>query len=104
MRTILVPFYRNGRRRTVRLAPGERFSWYDYEDTEEGWVSESTTIYNDGGKIHREWIDRANDCDGRLDRSGESSWDGKTLNEYGFPDWKEISTSQRDYEAEAAGY
>lgn len=93
----------------LTLRPGQRLSWSTGGPDEEGWHSEGETLeYRDGGIHCVAWTD-GRDCDGRmsterllfcpLERLKAREYEGLLL-----PDWERVSSSQRDYQAEAAGY
>jgi hypothetical protein len=94
---------------TMRIREGEAFHYHHGQRTEEGWESLSITWRNVAGRLVREYVRRAQDCDGRMDWYGEdiasAAFSGDLLlNHSGYPRWEEIDSSQRDYEAEKAGY
>lgn len=93
----------------VTLHPGEVVSWSTGGPDDEGWHSEGEILeYADGGISRTAWTD-GRDCDGRLstetrlfcpmERLHSREYEGLLL-----PDWERIESSQRDYQAEAAGY
>ncbi len=88
----------------LTLRPGQVLSHETSGPTDEGWYMRGEAWHHDGDEIRREWCSDGADCDGRLSRGGTDFWDGLTLNDYGYPDWQEQNSSQRDYRAEAAGY
>jgi len=88
----------------VKLRRGQKLSHGAYERTEEGYSSSWVIWSFDGETVTREWGSDGSDCDGRLSRGGEDVWDCSTLNDYGFPEWADVESHQRDYSAEAMGY
>ncbi len=89
----------------IRMRPGQSLGHDHFESHDEGWSAETVvwTCFEDGTLRGAIWCDGC-DCDGRLSSSHESLWDGVTLNDYGYPDWQPISSSQRDYTAESMNY
>lgn len=105
----------------LTLRPGESITLRAGGPTEEGRFYSEETYTHDGDSLRLEWYSDATDCDGRLERSGESvapidrlncreveTWkDGELVRDYFFPllpEWETGSTSQRDHAAESAGY
>jgi len=101
----------------VTEEPVEVGTFYTHE---EGWSSEVETFHIDGDALILEAESSGRDCDGQIDRYWVGHCpiaDGRLVtvphhnagNEYSSPDgrspvWEELSTGQRDYRAEAAGY
>jgi hypothetical protein len=81
---------------------------------EEGWSRESETFWREGDFIYRDCESEGRDCDGRsssrtllrchvsqIAMRGVPLDDARGLR---FPEWEPVTRSQRDYNAEAAGY
>lgn len=79
--------------------------------TDEGWESHGASLSFDGEHVTFVSASDGSDCDGRLSSTVElichkdklaatKSHDGLCF----FPEWTRVSESQRDYEAERAGY
>lgn len=116
--------YINGGPVKLTLKPGQRLEWSEAHTTDEGWSSESHTWeYEDNFVIEHIEHDGC-DCDGRLTRvsswlcnvelltSGQqpfwtdelSASERELWDEVVYPLWERVSSSQRDYAAEAMGY
>lgn len=112
--------YINGDWVKITLHPGELLWRAVGGPTDEGWFSKENRLFWDGETLTHEWASSGQDCDGRMDRSGEEyatdlrehkvvSYDpSKGVDDVKFigpvPDWTERKTSQRDHSAEAMGY
>lgn len=77
-------------------------TYQDSWDTEEGWSSLGEHYYVENGEIYCDVLTDGCDCDGNFSTYG-------TYRMIHSPEeltdsWKEISSSQRDSFAEAAGY
>lgn len=94
----------NGGPVTITLRPDQTLRHHEFETTEEGWSSYSHEWFYDGTLVAREWVSDGSDCDGRLTRHNLDAWDGHTLNDHGFPEWKAGASWQRDYTAESMNY
>lgn len=102
----------------LTLRPGQSLTAYEGGPTDEGWSYEASTYTHDGEQVTAAYDSQALDCDGRLDRYAESHCplaDLAVRDMYEVcpasenkgimsPDWQRGSASQRDYEAERAGY
>ena len=88
----------------ITLEDGEWIEISRGGPTDEGWQAKTEHIqYHADVQELRLKVDSAGaDCDGRLDRHIELV--AGSLHFNGTPDWQEESSSQRDYQAEAAGY
>jgi hypothetical protein len=104
--------YINGSQVKITLKPGQSLQWGKAYQTDEGWSSEDETwTYHEDGEIQRSYGTDGYDCDGRLSRWFDG-W--TTLDELAagfefepgrhYPEWHGNCASQRDYQAEAAGY
>jgi hypothetical protein len=93
----------------ITLRPGQSLHWGKSWRHDEGWSSEGETWTHVGTAVERDaWTD-GRDFEGRLstetrlfcplERLHAREVDGLFL-----PDWQRIESSQRDYQAEAAGY
>jgi hypothetical protein len=95
----------------ITLRPGQTRHWARSYPTDEGWNAEGETWTHEGDHVARtSWTD-GRDCDGRMstdtrlecalerltDRRDSPDWEPS-------PDWLRVESSQRDYQAEAAGY
>ena len=101
----------------LTLSIEQSISWGCVEPTEEGWSSEYGQWYFDGEYVYREWFTDGRDCDGRLSTYQHQLCEPSKLKAWkdpgnacgqpfgvDFPYWEDIDNSQRDYQAEAAGY
>jgi hypothetical protein len=86
------------------LHPGQTLLWHNFYRHDEGWSSESRQWALNGGEISEEIISDGTDCDGRLTRYATFIARVEDIDSRKRPDWTEQSASQRDYQAEAAGY
>ncbi len=98
--------YINGSWVKLTLAPHESLTWGESHRTEEGWESNEKRWHWNGHTLELEWCNDGSDCDGRLTRSGIELATSCTKNEDGLnvPDYETHRNTQRDYNAEAAGY
>lgn len=105
--------YVNGGDVKLTLRPGHGLSWGRSWSHEEGWSSEEYTWrYKKGsGTVWRLTATDGTDCDGRLSTCTESYCRLDRLQSHQVddspirhPDWERLSSRQRDYQAEAAGY
>jgi hypothetical protein len=95
----------------ITLRPGQSLHWGKSWRHEEGWSSEGETWTHVGTAVERDaWTD-GRDCDGRMSTYTRLSCamdrlTARTVDEdrEPYPDWERIESSQRDYQAEAAGY
>jgi hypothetical protein len=104
-------FYYNGDFVKLTLRPGQILHCAIHQPTDEGWTFDGEKFKHCGDHVAREFFTDGVDCDGRHSTHGEllcpldqlaARWiveDG-----YAVPDWQDISRSQRDYAAEAAGF
>jgi hypothetical protein len=83
--------------RAFKLAVGQTVKVRDtYTDTDEGYSAVREFRTNKNGVLHRDIQTDSRDCDGRMSGHKEQRLvDGK---------WTCVTESQRDYEAEKAGY
>ena len=96
----------------LSLAQGASLTVREGGETEEGYDVTVSTYTFSGDIVTCEVDRRARDCDGRLDVyseyqcATEELFAGNVDRETGvkFPAWVRVSSSQRDYEAEKAGY
>lgn len=108
----------------LTLRDGQSLSWGKAWSHDEGWSSECVEWGQTGGQV---WLRHGSDwcdCDGRLSRGGMLTCDLRDLRarppaewstnprdpELGpfgetirLPEWQHVDSSQRDYNAEAAG-
>lgn len=97
----------------ITLRPGQTLSWGKGWRHEEGWSSVSYTWTHTGDGILEAFASDGTDCDGRLSRYSETfcpldrlashAWEWNGSMQY-TPAWEPVESSQRDYQAEAAGY
>ena len=112
--------YLNGDVVRITLKPGETRIWQRLEQTDEGWTREDKVWQYDKstGLITLDMVSDARDCDGRFSSSmilncplhrlalgNECEYHlGQDGEPFCYPDWREVEASQRDHEAEKAGY
>jgi hypothetical protein len=118
----------NGDYVKINLKHGQDFNIYSYQQTEEGFASESHTYYYDApdGIIERAIHTDGRDCDGRLSNThndtcridqihaggfgrlfnSRAGYNGDFVNDYSVkrPLWDCITRRQSDQYAEMAGY
>jgi hypothetical protein len=98
----------------IGLRDGQRIEHTEGGPTDEGYSYTTLILERDGDAILRSEITQARDCDGRIDFYHESiafihdsyqtiEHSGK-VHSTRVPNWKDVEHSQRDYEAEKAGY
>lgn len=92
----------NGTESRITLEVGKAFQIYSHHYTDEGYYSEACdiTLFEDG-TLSREDYYQGCDCDGP--HSTERQLEADSI-EDGHPQWETVSSSQRDYFAEAMGY
>jgi hypothetical protein len=94
----------------LTLAPGQSFSHFTGQLTDEGFWKQYTRWSHEGDHVREECLEGGRDCDGyheseyavtcSLDRLKErEAHDGTPI-----PDWEKAYASQIDHAAEAAGY
>jgi len=88
----------------LTLHPGQELLWHHYHQHDEGWASESYSWLLEGGTIHCSIVSDGTDCDGRLTRYHMSMARVEDISRDRDPVWLSCEESQRDYQAEAAGY
>lgn len=100
----------------LTLKPGQTLHHWQGWPTDEGWSSAAMTWSFDGEVVCREVIHDGQDCDGRLTTMRRQQCaladlrvmrEDDTLRDHKspwLPDWSDVSSSQRDYAAEAMGY
>ena len=98
----------------LTLEPGQDLSATCGGRHEEGWSYTSKTWRHDGDRVIRETTTNASDCDGRIDFYQDDFCLLENLKaeepflhedaEIRVPAWERLSASQRDHEAERAGY
>lgn len=108
----------------LTLKPYQTLRHYHWHRTDEGWSSEFiewqyTTNDNGDALIERRTENCGRDCDGRLDRyyndwcyvsdlqgddRSHEDWHRHGIDPRYTPAWQPGRCSQRDYEAEKAGY
>lgn len=99
----------------LTLRDGERITHARFKTDEEGWSRLEQAWAFDGSVVTWEQALMARDCDGRIDRYSVVECPLERLRaiecsvEYhkdtgNWPVWKNVDYSQRDYQAEAAGY
>jgi hypothetical protein len=105
--------WENDRWLGVHLKYGESITFSTGGTHDEGWTQNGTTYTHDGDVVRLQWWDSGVDCDGRLDRAGESvcALDQLQSREpidrdlpMRFPEWVSIDEYQRDHSAERMGY
>jgi hypothetical protein len=94
----------------ITLRPMQTASWSKRWAHEEGWSAEGETWTHWRDHIERTvWTD-GRDCDGRMSTETvlrcdlAHLMDDERPDREPYPDWQRIESSQRDYQAEAAGY
>ena len=102
----------NGSPVRITLDHDQTLRWHRCEPTDEGysWEAEEWHFYRD--KVYSTVQRGGRDCDGELMRLSEwecrvdrlESFSPGTLDGVRFPDWEEVSSSQRDQYAELMGY
>jgi hypothetical protein len=108
--------YINGSPVRLKLRPGQTLRHFRFSRDCEGWSSESNTwTAADDGSLISTVLSDGRDCDGRLTRGGtyrsvrlyanadveSSTWNDRQIF---YPEWDEVSSSQRDEYAEMANY
>lgn len=95
----------------ITLRPRQGLSWYHWWRHDEGWSSETESWYHDGAGVLHVTDTDGRDCDGRMSteyrsRCRLSMLGARRIPECSepLPEWERVSSSQRDYQAEAAGY
>lgn len=79
----------------IAMAPGQMIRHHQHGPTDEGWWARSLEFIA-GSPVTVEIINDGRDCDGRLQTF--------TTLELIDGEWVRRDSSQRDYQAEAAGY
>ena len=96
----------------LTIRPGDALTWSAGERTDEGYSATEERWAHLGGNVLNECHNRWSDCDGPGSSSHVSSCELGQLRARntdrtppgGAPRWEHLSSSQRDYFAEAAGY
>lgn len=96
----------------ITLRPGQQLHHSYGGPTEEGYRWGTTSWEHEGDRVVEIDDIQSRDCDGRMDTHGEYACPLEELNgrpsEFSpvgrVPNWKRVSSRQRDYSAEAAGY
>ena len=96
----------------ITLRPGQKLAWHRSSNDDEGYSHCSESWEHEGTRVIHQWGEDCSDCDGRMTTGGESTCSmdrlatvpGYNAPEILRPDWKKVSSDQRDYAAEAAGY
>lgn len=96
--TYRVWLWANGVRSKVSVKSDQVMRWGYRESTDEGWTSGGFTLWVEDGEILLECWDDGVDCDGRLSHEAVYVYHEDT----GYLELR--NRSQRDYQAEAAGY
>jgi hypothetical protein len=107
--------YENSTWIKICLRKGDDLEFYFSETTEEGFQTESTIYSFDGEVVSKSYASWSRDCDGNMSNRIESECQIGNLRSahvecigYGpgeaVPDWKQVKSNRRDYQAEAAGY
>ena len=95
----------NGDWVTLTLVPGRELNWGKSWGTDEGWSSVAHSWLLEGGRILHSLITDGCDCDGRLTNYRMSM---ARVEDIARPErdpvWLTCEETQRDYQAEAAGY
>ena len=103
----------NGGYVRIKIKPDQMLAWCRTETTEEGWESEGESWFWDtqNNLLKSDVYSAGVDCDGRVENQRGfccSPWDLEHRDSGNpsikYPNWKEESAFQRDYEAERAGY
>jgi hypothetical protein len=113
MKNARIWIWENGAPIKLTLKPGVPLRWTHGGRDEEGWSWTRLTFEWDGHTLLQSYDFDGRDCDGRLTRSGaccttpdlfQAGHQEETDPAVRYPKWEELSQSQRDYTAEAAGY
>ena len=102
----------------ITLRPEQMLEWSISGPTDEGWAWEYHSWSHEGSCIKHECDTAARDCDGRFDQNTKSQTSVTKLVDHAayqepldhvgnvimLPSWEPVTSSQRDYTAEAAGY
>ena len=95
----------NGDWVTITLVPGSELNWGYGGADEEGWHSISHSWLLEGGQINHSLVTDGCDCDGRLTNYRMSM---ARIEDIAMPErdpvWLSCEETQRDHQAEAAGY
>ncbi len=106
----------NGTYSKITIPVGQRVEFCCWTRTDEGWASENRRYTNTGHSVELDIWDCGCDCDGRLDRftslvcgldqlkAREGCDEYEESRGLLLPVWDRVSASQRDEEAEKAGY
>ncbi len=95
----LVRVHRDGEACWLEMEPDDRVNWDGGGPTEEGYYLIYTTVWLDENWLPWMRVETdARDCDGRLRTEELSCWNAE------YQQWENVKRSQRDYEAEKAGY
>ena len=102
--------YINGSPVKLTLRPWQRLHWSSGGPCEEGWSVEFERWEHAGDMVRRDSGTDGADCDGRLSTHDECECaldrlaNGSEFDGVNYADWQRVSSGQRDYAAEAAGY
>ena len=96
----------------ITLRPGQQLHHSHGGSTDEGYHRQSTSWEHGGDRVVEIDVSQSRDCDGRMDTYGQYACPLEELNSKPWepspsgllPNWKRVSSRQRDYSAEAAGY
>lgn len=95
----------------ITLKPGQELEHGIGQSTDEGWKREYRCWTFDGNFVTELYDTVEKDCDGRMDRHAVFKCHVRKLKmgneiegDVVYPDWKEVSSRQRDHAAELAGY
>jgi len=94
----------------LTIKPGRPLHYYKWWRHDEGWSSEYVEWGHLGEGVMRVTETDGTDCDGRMSTGStctcriEDLHMGSSMDGVTYPLWKSQERSQRDYQAEAAGY
>lgn len=97
--------YHHGSPVKLTLVPGDACTVVEGGRHEEGYSYETTDYEHADGAVFSTITTVSRDCDGRFSSVREFRCSVSELKANdGFPAWEPVSSSQRDYSAEAMGY
>ena len=95
----------------ITLKPNQELKYSQFYYNSEGYTSKLHGWEYKDNKVYYKLAVDAIDCDGRMTTYDEYECDINELHSYhnsesnlNLPNWKEVTHSQRDFFAEAAGY
>ncbi len=95
----------------LKLRPGQSLEWSSGGGEDEGWGWHGEVYEHEGLQVRVSAWSTSRDCDGRCEMAtvhecalDELSAYHNKYNGFNMPAWVDVTSSQRDYAAEAAGY